>query len=318
LYTEGAFKTEMLPTSVPEIQRTNLGMTVLMLKAMGINDMIRFDFMDPPSTQTLVQAMQELYNLNALDEEGLLTRLGRKMAEFPLEPSMSKTLIAGVDLGCSEEVLTILSLLSAQNIFYRPKEKQNQADQRKARFHQAEGDHLTLLGVYEAWKRNAFSPPWCFENFLQSRSLKRAQDVRKQLLTIMDRYRLDMVSCGTDTNRLRRALCAGFFTHVAHKDPQEGYKTLVEQQPVYIHPSSAVFQRQPDWVIYHELVLTTKEYMREVTAIDPKWLTELAPRFYTKADPTKLSRRKQKEKIEPLFDRYAEDQNAWRLSKRKG
>ena len=100
------------------------------------------------------------------------------MAEFPLEPSMSKTLIAGVDLGCSEEVLTILSMLSAQNIFYRPKEKQNQADQRKARFHQAEGDHLTLLGVYEAWKRNAFSPPWCFENFLQSRSLKRAQDVR--------------------------------------------------------------------------------------------------------------------------------------------
>ena len=318
LYTEGAFKSEMLPTSVPEIQRTNLGMTVLMLKAMGINDMIRFDFMDPPSTQTLVQAMQELYNLNALDEEGLLTRLGRKMAEFPLEPSMSKTLIAGVDLGCSEEVLTILSMLSAQNIFYRPKEKQNQADQRKARFHQAEGDHLTLLGVYEAWKRNAFSPPWCFENFLQSRSLKRAQDVRKQLLTIMDRYRLDMVSCGTDTNRVRRALCAGFFTHAAHKDPQEGYKTLVEQQPVYIHPSSAVFQRQPDWVIYHELVLTTKEYMREVTAIDPKWLTELAPRFYTKADPTKLSRRKQKEKIEPLFDRYAEDQNAWRLSKRKG
>ena len=318
LYTEAAFKAEMLPTSVPEIQRTNLGMTVLMLKAMGINDMIRFDFMDPPSTQTLVQAMQELYNLNALDEEGLLTRLGRKMAEFPLEPSMSKTLIAGVDLGCSEEVLTILSMLSAQNIFYRPKEKQNEADQRKARFHQAEGDHLTLLGVYEAWKRNAFSPPWCFENFLQSRSLKRAQDVRKQLLTIMDRYRLDMVSCGTDTNRVRRALCAGFFTHAAHKDPQEGYKTLVEQQPVYIHPSSAVFQRQPDWVIYHELVLTTKEYMREVTAIDPKWLTELAPRFYTKADPTKLSRRKQKEKIEPLFDRYAEDQNAWRLSKRKG
>merc|ERR1711924_420506 len=189
------------------------------------------------------------------------------------------------DLGCSEEGLTILSMLSAQNIFYRPKEKQNQADQRKARFHQAEGDHLTLLGVYEAWKRNAFSPPWCFENFLQSRSLKRAQDVRKQLLTIMDRYRLDMVSCGTDTNRVRRALCAGFFTHAAHKDPQEGYKTLVEQQPVYIHPSSAVFQRQPDWVIYHELVLTTKEYMREVTAIDPKWLTELAPRFYTKATP---------------------------------
>ena len=106
--------------------------------------------------------------------------------------------------------------------------------------------------------------------------------------------------------------------HAAHKDPQEGYKTVIEQQPVYVHPSSSLYQRQPDWVIYHELVLTTKEYMREVTAIDPRWLVELAPRFYRQTDPKKLSRRKQREKIEPLFDRYAQDPNAWRLSKRRG
>lgn len=79
-------------------------------------------------------------------------------------------------------------MLSAQNIFYRPREKQAQADQKRAKFFQPEGDHLTLLAVYDAWKANKFSKPWCFENFLQERSLKRAQDVRKQLLTIMDRY----------------------------------------------------------------------------------------------------------------------------------
>lgn len=92
---------------------------------------------------------------------------------------------------------------------------------------------------------------------------------------------------------------------------------MVEQQPVYIHPSSALFQMQPDWVIYHELVLTTKEYMREVMAIDPKWLVELAPRFFKSADPNKLSRRKRAERIEPLYDRY-NDPVAWRLSKRRG
>uniref|UniRef100_A0A7S0R6B2 RNA helicase n=2 Tax=Pyramimonas obovata TaxID=1411642 RepID=A0A7S0R6B2_9CHLO len=317
LYTESAYKNEMLSTSVPEIQRTNLGTTVLTLKAMGINDLIAFDFMDPPSPQTLVSALETLFNLGALDEEGLLTRLGRKMAEFPLEPPMSKMLIASVDLACSEEVLTIVAMLSAQNIFYRPKEKAAQSDMKRAKFFQPEGDHLTLLTVYESWKANKFANPWCFENFLQARSLRRAQDVRKQLLTIMDRYKLDCVSAGKNFNRIRRAICSGFFFHAARKDPQEGYKTVVENQPVYIHPSSALFQRQPDWVIYHELILTTKEYMRECCIIEPKWLTELAPRFFKMGDPNRMSKRKRMERLEPLYDRYNDPQE-WRLSKRRG
>ena len=317
LYTESAFKNEMLPTTVPEIQRTNMAMTVLTMKAMGINDLLNFDFMDPPPPQTLVTALEQLYNLGALDDDGLLTRLGRKMAEFPLEPPMSKMLIAAVDLGCSDEALTIVAMLSAQNIFYRPREKQAQADQKRAKFFQPEGDHLTLLTVYESWKANNFSTAWCKENFLQARSLRRAQDVRKQLLAIMDRYRLDVTSAGKNFDKIRKAITSGFFFHCARKDPQEGYRTLVENTPVYIHPSSALFQQQPDWVIYHELVLTSKEYMREVCMIDPKWLVEMAPRFFKPAPSTKLSKRKRSEKLEPLYDRFADPSQPWRLSKRR-
>ena len=133
----------------------------------------------------------------------------------------------------------------------------------------------------------------------------------------MDRYKLEMVSAGRDWVKIQKAIASGFFFHAGRKDPQEGYKSVVEQQPVYIHPSSSLFQQQPDWVIYHELVLTSKEYMREVMAIDPKWLVELAPRFFKAADLHKLSKRKRMEKIEPLFDRY-HDPNAWRLSRRRG
>ncbi|KAI0496788.1 hypothetical protein KFK09_023112 [Dendrobium nobile] len=316
LYTESAYRNEMSPTTIPEIQRINLGTTTLNMKAMGINDLLSFDFMDPPSPQALISAMEQLYSLGALDEEGLLTKLGRKMAEFPLDPPLSKMLLASVDLGCTDEILTIIAMIQTGNIFYRPREKQAQADQKRAKFFQPEGDHLTLLAVYEAWKAKNFSGPWCFENFVQSRSLRRAQDVRKQLLTIMDRYKLDVVSAGKNFTKIRKAITAGFFFHAARKDPQEGYRTLVENQPVYIHPSSALFQRQPDWVIYHELVMTTKEYMREVTVIDPKWLVELAPRFYKSSDPTKMSKRKRQERIEPLYDRYHEP-NSWRLSKRR-
>jgi ATP-dependent RNA helicase DHX8/PRP22 len=113
----------MLSTSIPEIQRTNLANTVLLLKAMGINDLINFDFMDPPPIQTLISAMEQLYTLGALDDEGLLTKIGRLMAEFPLEPQLSKMTLTSVDLGCSDEIMTIVAMLSVQNVFYRPREK---------------------------------------------------------------------------------------------------------------------------------------------------------------------------------------------------
>ncbi|XP_062136267.1 ATP-dependent RNA helicase DHX8 [Drosophila sulfurigaster albostrigata] len=314
LYTERAYRDEMLPTPVPEIQRTNLATTVLQLKTMGINDLLHFDFMDAPPVESLVMALEQLHSLSALDDEGLLTRLGRRMAEFPLEPNLSKMLIMSVALQCSDEILTIVSMLSVQNVFYRPKDKQALADQKKAKFNQAEGDHLTLLAVYNSWKNNKFSNAWCYENFVQIRTLKRSQDVRKQLLGIMDRHKLDVVSAGKNSVRIQKAICSGFFRNAAKKDPQEGYRTLVDSQVVYIHPSSALFNRQPEWVIYHELVQTTKEYMREVTTIDPKWLVEFAPSFFRFSDPTKLSKFKKNQRLEPLYNKY-EEPNAWRISR---
>jgi ATP-dependent RNA helicase DHX8/PRP22 len=270
LYTEAAYQSEMLPTSIPEIQRQNLSMTILMLKAMGINDLLHFDFMDPPPTNTMLSALEELYALSALDDEGLLTRLGRKMADFPMDPTLSKALIASEEMSCSEEMLTIVAMLSVQTVFYRPKEKQQQADQKKSKFHDPHGDHLTLLNVYNAWKNSRYSDPWCFENFIQKRQIARARDVRQQLVTIMQRYKHQIVSCGRNTLKVRQALCAGFFRNSARKDPQEGYKTLIEGTPVYMHPSSALFGKPAEHVIFHTLVLTSKEYMHCATSIEPK------------------------------------------------
>merc|ERR1712087_1011462 len=132
-----------------------------------------------------------------------------------------------------------------------------------------------------------------------------------------DRYKLEVVTCGKNYTKVRKAICSGYFMHAAKKDPQEGYKTMDEGQVVYIHPSSALFNKNPEWVIYHELVLTTKEYMRNIMVIEAKWLTELAPAFYKRADPNKMTKAKRMEKIEPLFDRF-NPKDAWRLSRRKG
>ncbi|KAI1749926.1 P-loop containing nucleoside triphosphate hydrolase protein [Xylaria castorea] len=313
LYTEAAYNSELLPTTPPEIQRQNLAHVILMLKAMGINDLLHFDFMDPPPTNTMLEALETLYALSALDDEGLLTRLGRKMADFPMEPALAKVLIYSVDMGCSDEIMTIVAMLNMPTIFYRPKEKQTLADQKKAKFHDPHGDHLTLFNVYNAWKQSGFSSPWCFENFIQFRSMKRAKDVRDQLLKIMQRYRHPVVSCGRDTQKVRQALCSGFFRNAARKDPQEGYKTLVEGTPVYLHPSSALFGKQAEWVIYSTLVLTVKEYMHCTTSIEPKWLVEAAPTFFKVAPTDKLSKRKKAERIQPLYNKFATEDD-WRLS----
>lgn len=209
LYTEKAYRNEMLPNAVPQIQRMNLSSIVLTLKAMGINDLLNFDFMDPPLVSTMVTALENLYQLGALDNDGLLTRIGRKMADFPLEPSLAKMLMFSVDLGCSDEIITIVAMLTAQNVFYRPKDKQQQADNKKSKFHQSEGDHLTLLTVYNAWKDSKFSSGWCHENYIQARTMRRSQDIRKQLLGIMDRYHQDIVSCGKNYDKVRKAICGG-------------------------------------------------------------------------------------------------------------
>ena len=148
------------------------------------------------------------------------------------------------------------------------------------------------------------------------RAMRRAQDVRKQLIGIMDRYKLEVVSAGKNFTKIRKSIVSGFFDHAAKKDPMEGYKTLADGQPVYIHPSSALFNHNPDVVLYHELVLTTKEYMREIIMIEAKWLVELAPKFFKLGDPTKMSKRKRMEKIEPLWNRF-EEPNEWRLSKQR-
>eukprot|EP00917_Polyrhabdina_sp_WS-2016_P013787 GHVP01030160.1.p1 GENE.GHVP01030160.1~~GHVP01030160.1.p1 ORF type:complete len:1142 (-),score=242.96 GHVP01030160.1:1960-5385(-) len=317
LYTEEAYRNEMRHCEVPEIQRTNLSNTVLFLKALGVSDLMTFDFMDPPDAQTLTDSLESLFELGALDSEGSLTPMGFKMAEFPMDPSLSKMLLTSVDLNCADEIVTIVSMLQVPNIFYRPKAKQALADQKKSKFHQPEGDHITFLEVFKSWQRNRCSSAWCMENFVQARALQRSLEVRKQLVSILDRFSLELTSCGRDYNKVRLSVCAGYFRNACRKDPTEGYRTITDNHQAYMHPSSALYQRNPEWIVYTELVQTSREYLRDCSTIEPHWLTEVAPGLYKKVDTSKISRRKQQEKLEPLFNRH-EEPNAWRLSRRRG
>ncbi|XP_065355621.1 pre-mRNA-splicing factor ATP-dependent RNA helicase DHX16 [Calliphora vicina] len=281
LYTAWAYKHELEDNTVPEIQRINLGNAVLMLKALGINDLIHFDFLDPPPHETLVLALEQLYALGALNHHGELTKLGRRMAEFPVDPMMGKMLLASEKYKCSEELVTIGAMLSVNSsIFYRPKDKIIHADTARKNFNHIHGDHLSLMQVYNQWAETDYSTQWCYENFIQYRSMKRARDVREQLVGLMQRVEIDMVSCLPETINIRKSITAGYFYHVARLSKGGNYKTIKHNQTVMIHPNSSLFEELPRWVLYHELVFTTKEYMRQVIEIESKWLLEVAPHYY--------------------------------------
>uniref|UniRef100_A0A8C3UEF2 RNA helicase n=1 Tax=Catharus ustulatus TaxID=91951 RepID=A0A8C3UEF2_CATUS len=236
LYTAWAFQHELEETPVPEIQRADLGSLVLLLKSLGINDLIHFDFLDPPPHETLVLALEQLYALGALNHLGELTTLGRRMAELPVEPMLAKMILASEQYGCTEEVLTVAAMLSVNNaVFYRPKDKVLHADSARVAFGVPGGDHLVLLNVYNQW---------CYEHFVQARSLRRARDVRDQLQGLMERVEIAPSSCGGNLDLVRKAITAGFFYHTARLS-RGGYRT-------------------PRWVLYHELVCTSKEFMRQV------------------------------------------------------
>ena len=281
LYTSWAYQHELEDNTIPEIQRTNLGNVVLLLKSLGINDLVNFDYMDPPPMETLRLAFEQLYALGALNHKVELTKLGRRMAEFPLDPMLSKTILASETYKCSAEILTIVSMLSVNNsIFFRPKDKMLLADAARQGFFAPGGDHLMLLNVYNQWKDTNYSTQWCFENFIQFRSMNRARQVREQLEALMERVEIEIQSNPADSIGIRKSICAGSFYHTAKFSKNGMYKTVRHQQSVLIHPNSCLFDQIPRYVVYFELVLTTKEYMRQVIEIENEWLRETAPHFY--------------------------------------
>ncbi|KAL8463911.1 hypothetical protein ACS0TY_033742 [Phlomoides rotata] len=294
LYTAYNFYHDLEDNTVPEIQRTNLANVVLMLKSLGINDLLNFDFMDPPPSEALLKALELLYALSALNKHGELTKMGRKMSEFPLDPMQSKMIVASDKYKCSDEIISIAAMLSIGNsIFYRPKDKQVHADNARLNFHMGNvGDHIALLKVYSSWKETNFSTQWCYENYIQVRSMKRARDIRDQLEGLLERVEIELSSNSNDLDAIKKAITSGFFPHSARLQKNGSYRTVKYPQTVHLHPSSGLAQLLPRWVIYHELVLTTKEYMRQVTELKPEWLLEIAPHFYREKDVEDVASKK--------------------------
>lgn len=293
LYTEaGAEQLRVQP--LPEIQRTNLAAVMLMLKGLGVTDVLKFPFLDPPPPDLLACSLYDLWALGALDNVGNLTKLGGTLTVFPMDPALAKLVFLSCqpDFACLSEVLTIVAMLSVPSVFYRPKERAAEADAARERFLIAGLDHLTLLNVYTQWEqkgRNS-SPHqlavWTNRQFLHLKLLARAREVRNQLLVIMNHNKLPVVSTKND-DIIRRCLCAAYYhqlaTLVRSNNGHAEYANLRHRyMKMHVHPTLALVGGgvAPQYVIYDELVLTSREYMQCATAVEPEWLLEYGYLFF--------------------------------------
>lgn len=313
LYTEKSFHEDLQETTYPEILRSKMSNVVLTLKKLGIDDLVHFDFMDPPAPETLMRALELLNYLGALDDEGDMTELGFQMSELPLDPQLAKLIMISPEYNCSVEIVTIVACLSVPQLFLRPRETAKQADEAKAQFTHSESDHLTLLQVYNEYDMvpQKDRKKWCWDNFISERAMISATNVRKQLLGIMKRLDLPFVSTDVkgdgsfSSAEIRKALSAGMFMQVAYRQRSGEYLTIKDNQLVYIHPGSVVNSR-PEWVIFEEFALTTKNYIRTVTVTNVDWLVELAPHYF---DLESFPKCEAKGELEKAYARYAHSRN---------
>lgn len=302
LYPESEFE-KLEDSTKPEIKRCNLSNVILQLKALGVDDIIGFDFLEKPSRAAIQKSLEELFLLGALTDDCKLSDpVGHQMARLPLDPIYSKALILASQFKCLEEMLIAVSMLSVESIFYNPREKSEEAKTAKKCFASPDGDHLTLINVYRAagellqkrrmelgiekneknikGKNEKILRKWCRENFINSRSLRHACDIHSQIRGHVEQMGLPISSCGDDTLQFRRCLAASFFLNAALKQPEGTYRALASGQVVQIHPTSVLHQSKVECVIFDELVQTSQKYIRNTTRIDYLWLTELAPHYY--------------------------------------
>ncbi|KAI0761980.1 P-loop containing nucleoside triphosphate hydrolase protein [Trametes elegans] len=288
LYTEDAFR-KMPVTAEPEIRRCTLTSSLLQLKCLG-QDLEELDFMDKPEEESVVSALKTLFLLGALDNRKALTPVGRHIAAFPLEPPLARALIASSELGCTAEILTIVSVLSASShLFVDTHDARDAAADARRKFRHPSGDHLTVLNAVRAYEdvagaeSKAGRREWCRRMFLNERCLAEAANIRAQLCDVCARTGVDArASAGENDAPVLRALVRGLVQNTAFLQPDGSYKQVMGPSIVKIHPSSSLADKKVPAIIYDELVYTTHVYARGVSGVSRSFIAEV-PVFQQRA-----------------------------------
>ncbi len=300
LYRENNFTARPLYTE-PEIKRTGLASVVLQMEVLGIAHIPHFEFLDPPEPEAFREAYEILIALGAVKKgKPGLTEIGQAMADLPLDPTIGRMLLEALKHGCESDVATVAAFFSLpKGVFMRPKGKEDEADYAHRRFKNNDSDALTYLAVWGAYAESGYSRAWCYENFLNSRALSEAKSIREQLLEILNRRGAGVSEAKDEEEAVMKSVAAGLVYNLAGRAGLGfGYLPILRRgvisQEAFVHPGSAMFggnrfAPKPRWLVAHELVRTTKLWMRGCSRVEPEWLPELAPARFSFGKPEFIS-----------------------------
>ncbi|KZV60896.1 P-loop containing nucleoside triphosphate hydrolase protein [Peniophora sp. CONT] len=273
LYTRSAF--EALPhTTAPEILRAELTAPIVQLKALGIDNLMKLEWLTQPPSETIVRCLSALIADGVVGKDGHLTTLGTKVAEVPMEIRLACMLFRSEEFRCGEEILTIAAMTAVQDVFVIPGGAPGaQAELERRKFIAEEGDHLTLLNAYNAFVRYGKASSWCKSHALSFRAMSRAVSIRAQLKKYMQRFSLPMESCEGDAKRLRQCLVTAYRRNGARWMADGTYRSIQGDETLHVHPNSVLFTRKPrtGWIVFHEMEETTKIQISILTEVEPEW-----------------------------------------------
>ncbi|RNF05835.1 putative DEAH-box RNA helicase [Trypanosoma rangeli] len=223
LYTAYTFRNELPQETAPEILRTCMSSVVLQLKALGIDNLLQFEFIDAPSTASLERALDHLYLLGGIKSDGRLTLTGRRMAEFPLDPSLSKCILRANALGCLRHMSIAVAMLTLDSVFVTSRDAKERASMASARdmlFSAGNGDVMGYVRLMEEWMRAGPSmQEFCQSHSVNMKNLLQARDVLDQILKTCERIGFDLPRGEEDIplsmETFTKALLSGFFMNVA-------------------------------------------------------------------------------------------------------
>ncbi|XP_054585220.1 putative pre-mRNA-splicing factor ATP-dependent RNA helicase DHX32 isoform X2 [Eptesicus fuscus] len=316
LYSEEFASKDMRPLKPAEVQEANLTSMVLFMKRIAIAGLGHCDLLNRPAPESLMQALEDLDYLAALDNDGNLSEFGIIMSEFPLDPQLSKSILASCEFDCVDEMLTIAAMVTAPSCFSPlPRGAEEAALACWKTFLHPEGDHFTLINVYKAYQDAALSSAsehcvekWCQDRFLNCAALRTADAIRAELVETVRRIELPYAepAFGSRENTLniKKALLSGFFMQIARDvDGSGNYLMLTHKQVAQLHPLSsyALGRKPPEWVLFHTFSICENNYIRITSETCPELFVQLAPQYYFSNLPPSES----KDILQQAMDRLA-------------
>ncbi len=276
----------------PEILRTNLASVILQMEALRLGKAEEFPFVDPPSARLLADGRATLVELGASTAEGRLTDTGRRMSLLPLDPRLSRMVVASIEERCTPDAVVVAAALAVQDPRIRPAEKRDAADFAHARFQDGASDFASFLRLWRAWREetrelgSSARRRWCESNHLSHQRMREWTDTVSQLRELVAEHfgvRVGEPAAEHEPGAFHRAILAGFASQVGVKTEKGEYRGPTGAL-FAIHPSSALVRRGPNWIVAAELVETTRRYARICARIQPDWIVRVAPHLCRRSE----------------------------------